>query len=31
MDSTVIKDKFVPAAQLCTGAAAAGCKAAGIS
>ena len=31
MNSTVIKDKFVPAAQLCTGAAAAGCKAAGIS
>ncbi len=31
MNSTVIADKFVPAAQLCKGAAAAGCKTAGIS
>jgi D-xylose transport system substrate-binding protein len=31
MSSTVVKDKFVPTAQLCSGAAAAGCKAAGIS
>jgi D-xylose transport system substrate-binding protein len=31
MNSTVIADKFVPAAQLCTGASAAGCKTAGIS
>jgi D-xylose transport system substrate-binding protein len=31
MASTIVKDKFVPTAQLCSGAAAAGCKAAGIS
>jgi D-xylose transport system substrate-binding protein len=31
MSSTVVKDNFVPTAQLCSGAAAAGCKAAGIS
>jgi D-xylose transport system substrate-binding protein len=31
MDSTVVKDKFVPAAQICSGTAAAACKAAGIS
>lgn len=31
MNDTVIKDKFVPATQLCTGAYAAACKAAGIS
>jgi D-xylose transport system substrate-binding protein len=31
MNSTVIADKFVPAAQLCKGTAAAGCKTAGIS
>jgi D-xylose transport system substrate-binding protein len=31
MNSTIVKDKFVPTKQLCSGAAAAGCKAAGIS
>jgi D-xylose transport system substrate-binding protein len=31
MNSTVIADKFVPAAQLCTGSFAAACKAAGIA
>jgi D-xylose transport system substrate-binding protein len=31
MSSTIVKDKYVPTAQLCSGAAAAGCKAAGIS
>ena len=31
MNSTVVKDNFVPATQLCSGAAAAGCKKAGIS
>jgi D-xylose transport system substrate-binding protein len=31
MSSTVVKDNFVPTAQLCAGTAAAGCKAAGIS
>lgn len=31
MNSTIVKDNFVPASQLCTGAAAAGCKKAGIS
>ncbi|MBV8947226.1 MAG: substrate-binding domain-containing protein [Solirubrobacterales bacterium] len=31
MSTTVVKDKFVPTAQLCTGAAHAGCAAAGIS
>jgi D-xylose transport system substrate-binding protein len=31
MNSTVVKDNFVPTKQLCSGAAAAGCKAAGIS
>ncbi len=31
MNSTVIADKFVPASQLCVGAYAAACKAAGIS
>jgi D-xylose transport system substrate-binding protein len=31
MNSTVVKDNFVPASQLCTGAAASACKKAGIS
>jgi D-xylose transport system substrate-binding protein len=31
MSSTIVKDNFVPTKQLCSGAAAAGCKAAGIS
>jgi D-xylose transport system substrate-binding protein len=31
MDATIVKDKFVPTAQLCAGAAAAACKKAGIS
>jgi D-xylose transport system substrate-binding protein len=31
MDATIVKDKFVPTAQLCAGAAAAPCKKAGIS
>jgi D-xylose transport system substrate-binding protein len=31
MSTTIVKDKFVPTAQLCSGAAAAACKAAGIS
>ena len=31
MNATVIKDNFVPAAQLCAGSYAADCKAAGIS
>jgi D-xylose transport system substrate-binding protein len=31
MATTVVKDKFVPTAQLCAGSAASGCKAAGIS
>jgi len=31
MESTVVKDKFVPAAQICAGTTAAACKAAGIS
>ena len=31
MNSTVVADKFVPSAQLCSGAAASACKAAGIS
>jgi D-xylose transport system substrate-binding protein len=31
MNATIVKDHFVPTAQLCSGAAAAGCKAAGIS
>ncbi len=31
MASTVVKDKFVPAAQICSGTTAAACKAAGIS
>ena len=31
MNDTVVKDNFVPTKQLCSGAAAAGCKAAGIS
>jgi D-xylose transport system substrate-binding protein len=31
MNDTVIKDKFVPASQLCSGKAAAGCKSAGIT
>jgi D-xylose transport system substrate-binding protein len=31
MATTIVKDNFVPTKQLCSGAAAAGCKAAGIS
>jgi D-xylose transport system substrate-binding protein len=31
MNATIVKDNFVPTKQLCSGAAAAGCKAAGIS
>ena len=31
MNDTIVKDNFVPTSQLCSGAAAAGCKAAGIS
>ena len=31
MASTVVKDKFVPAKQICSGTTAAACKAAGIS